>query len=305
MLHSLIFCIRIRRKIIPPETGKSPYYEGQIVLGNQWLDFDLYLDHWTLEEYHHQWHEGIERLKTHDTTCFVTDMGGPEQGIGFWAVYKQGNRVVALKTAIGPDNYIDMIGEKPYTPDTCYNYVRPYEEELTYNTDEPLYPLPLDVFLKGKVGHWTGHTLFSIRFLDPSKPAYRVNNIPVYTGEIVIGSFSEYIRPCLNFWSIADYQRQWRTGIERLKTHDTSCLIVWVDGKNKIRGVESWALYKEGDKVIFQNHVCWSRRAYKKLFKNQPITPDNCYDYIRPRNPNGCAQEWSIPLTDLLASLES
>lgn len=103
-------------------------------------------------------------------------------------------------------------------------------------------------------------------------------------GTISIGDdFSETITMALNFWSIKDYQRQWKEGLERIKTHDRSCLVASV--QNPITSnplINRWTLYKEGSKVFIYNELI-VYDDYPKWIGSKIFTPDNCYEFIKSR----------------------
>jgi hypothetical protein len=45
-------------------------------------------------------------------------------------------------------------------------------------------------------------------------------------GKIFIGDdFCETIIPAIGYWSANDYKKQWQEGLERIRTHDSSCLV--------------------------------------------------------------------------------
>lgn len=60
-----------------PETinGKK-YYRGKITIGDFWESIFMSFDNWTIEEYKQQWKDGLERIKTHDTSCLVVCFAG-------------------------------------------------------------------------------------------------------------------------------------------------------------------------------------------------------------------------------------
>lgn len=103
-------------------------------------------------------------------------------------------------------------------------------------------------------------------------------------GTISIGEdFSETIMLPLDFWSIRDYERQWREGLERIKTYDTSCLVASV--YNPILStplINWWTLYKEGRKVFIYNQLI-AGETYPKWIGSKVFSPDNCYEFIKPR----------------------
>jgi CdiI N-terminal domain len=134
------------------------------------------------------------------------------------------------------------------------------------------------------------------------------NNIPVQCedkqslkGLIKIGDFEETICVHLNPWTRENYEDQWQSGLERLKMHDTSCLVVSVGNPNENAVVEWWRLYRVGNTVFVQNGNL-SKNNYKKIVGKIAFTPETCYSFVPPRKTHtkeGYAiSEWSVPWTE-------
>lgn len=82
-------------------------------------------------------------------------------------------------------------------------------------------------------------------------------------------------------WSLDDYQRQWKEGLDRIKTQDSSCLVVWVSKLDKNPDIYRYVLYKINNKVHIQEMGISGKKDYKMLSKKYgPFTPENCYKYI-------------------------
>lgn len=86
------------------------------------------------------------------------------------------------------------------------------------------------------------------------------------SGTIIINNIHEEFVFVLESWSIKDYERQWREGLERIIKNEKSCLIV--DARNTMTKpvLEIWALYKVGLKVFFMHKIL----TYKVLKKKYP-----------------------------------
>ena len=97
-------------------------------------------------------------------------------------------------------------------------------------------------------------------------------------GEIQIKKFKETFNMPLYFWNMEDYQKQWEEGIERLKTHERSCLVVAMQDPNTAPWANLWVLYKEGDKVYIHNNLLFGER-FTKMLKKQPFNLKTCYDF--------------------------
>lgn len=112
------------------------------------------------------------------------------------------------------------------------------------------------------------------------------NKVVVCKGKIYIGDdFWETIVPALNDWKIEDYERQWKEGLERIKTHDTSCLVACVQHPKKTPPlINLWMLYKENGKIYIQNGLIFAEN-YERIIQDKPFNPNTCYDFIQLRFP--------------------
>ena len=135
-----------------------------------------------------------------------------------------------------------------------------------------------------------------IRVVDLKRRQLRGS--PICKGEIQINKYIESFWMFLDTWKIRDYEQQWKEGLERIKTHDTSCLIASV---NKIKTdpyVNMWVLYKDGKTIYIQEHHLNDIGYGDKDLKGFNI--ENCYSYIYPRAPFKDdafnAQEWKVCL---------
>lgn len=133
------------------------------------------------------------------------------------------------------------------------------------------------------------------------------DNKPFRYGRITIDDFTERVALNNNSWGIEDYKRQWREGIERLKTHDTSCLVTTASDMFRRPSMWIWAMYKENDTVYIQNHILNDRTlaGLDNPVVPQVLTAENYYDFILPRFDEDDSDEkgpleWSVPLEDVL-----
>ncbi|MCL4380208.1 hypothetical protein M1466_01795 [Candidatus Dependentiae bacterium] len=116
----------------------------------------------------------------------------------------------------------------------------------------------------------------------------------------------------IDLWTPAMYEQQWREGIERIKTHDTSCLMLDV----KKRYLDYWMLYKIGDKIHIQEHYLFdvpnqNAMIYTERVGNSIVTPQNCYQFCAPpedrysNEPDEYglrASEWVVPIITMKRS---
>jgi len=93
------------------------------------------LDWWDLDDYQLQWQEGLKRLIDHDRSCLVVTIDNPKlrQFIEWWVLYKIDNKIYVRNSIIISDIYTERIGDKPFTTDTCYDFI-PDRSEL-YDED--------------------------------------------------------------------------------------------------------------------------------------------------------------------------
>ena len=104
------------------------------------------------------------------------------------------------------------------------------------------------------------------------------------------------------FWDISDYEKQWKAGLERIKTHDASVLITAMNDLNKRAQVNWWVLYKEGDKIYIQEQMLIDE-VFEKELHQQPFNKETCYNFIDPRETvteeGHKISDWVIDLSDL------
>jgi len=135
-----------------------------------------------------------------------------------------------------------------------------------------------------------------IRVVDLKRKKLR--GISVCKGEIQIGTFKETFVMPLDSWSVKDYEQQWREGLERIKTHDTSCLVTAIQELKTEPYVDLWILYKDGNMIYIQNHIFDASDYSGKNLTDFNI--QNCYSYLFPRRPfkyDGLnPQEWEVSL---------
>ncbi len=133
-----------------------------------------------------------------------------------------------------------------------------------------------------------------------------IDKQPCYLGEIIIKDFWEILEIPVDYWTLDDYKRQWKEGIERLKTHDQSCLVASVQDPTKAPLINWWPLYKENDTIYIQNHLVVDE-FYEKRIGNNIFTPDSCYQFIPARSlayeDGGRPSEWKVKLDELFEDI--
>ena len=114
-------------------------------------------------------------------------------------------------------------------------------------------------------------------------------------GEITLGDFKEKFIMRVDYWTIKDYKRQWKEGLERILTHNRSCLVTDVQNPRYGPLVEMWGLYKKGNMIYIRNYL-FCGDIYKKRIGDKPFTPETCYDFILNRTKNLWVSEWVVSL---------
>ncbi|MBA3954797.1 hypothetical protein H0X48_05765 [Candidatus Dependentiae bacterium] len=98
---------------------------GQITIGNFKESVPIGLEYWSRNDFERQWKEGLERLQNYDKSCLVTYVQDPKTGpyIDWWPMYKIDNKVYVQNHILFADLYRNRIGDKQFTPDTCYDFI--------------------------------------------------------------------------------------------------------------------------------------------------------------------------------------
>ena len=117
-------------------------------------------------------------------------------------------------------------------------------------------------------------------------------------GLVTIGGFTDKFIMPLNFWSLQDYKQQWVAGIERIKTHDISCLVATVQDLKTRPFIVLWALYKEGDTIVVRNQFVNRVTAHllKLPEKFTHFNAQTCYDFIH--HPRALHDDDGKPITE-------
>jgi CdiI N-terminal domain len=132
-----------------------------------------------------------------------------------------------------------------------------------------------------------------IKIIDRIPKKFNDNKFLSIKGKIEIGDFWEYFYAPLVWWSAEDYERQWEEGLARLKSYDTSCLIISIYNPKITQFVNWWLLYKIDGKVYIRNQMLMNE-VYEKLVGNNNFTKETCYNFIFPRNAKRKVSEWVI-----------
>ena len=102
--------------------------KGQITIGDDIEYFDAPLDWWTIKDYESQWENGLKRLLHNNVSCLVVAINDPHcrKFIEWWPIYKIDNKIHVQNHIIIEDIYAERIGDKPFTLETCYDFIPQY-----------------------------------------------------------------------------------------------------------------------------------------------------------------------------------
>jgi hypothetical protein len=251
-------------------------YDGLLSIGNVEIGIRIFLHHWDLQDYLHQWKEGIERIKTHDTSCLITGFEEAKMIDGercspclSWIVlYKKGNKVIVQELSFYEGLYDEYIGtDVIIDQNNCYNYIPQYNQYYPISDSFPqvFWELHEDKFDKN----------FSINVIDEKLDPHFY--CPAITGSICIGQYKNTFKMNVSLWSVDDYKQQWKKGIARLQKYTSTCLITWV--AKPIDGLSRWLLYKHDNKIIFY-HDHFYGIDYAEKIGGVLLTKENCYNFI-------------------------
>lgn len=120
--------------------------------------------------------------------------------------------------------------------------------------------------------------ILKIEVLD--KKIRKIKNNPFCIGIITIGDFYEKFFISLNTWSLNEYKKQWREGLERIKTHDSSCLVADISIRKRDVFMQIYYLYKIDNKIFVRYQMPYPK-LFKKMSKGLPsFNINTCYQYV-------------------------
>lgn len=127
---------------------------------------------------------------------------------------------------------------------------------------------------------------------------------PFCRGEIIIGNFRESFYIMLDTWSLEQYKQQWKEGLTRIKTHDSSCIVASISTWKKEIYLQIYYLYKVDNKIFVQFQMPYAK-LFKKMSKGlPPFNTQTCYQYVRPlkfKNEEGTELEtWEADLDGIV-----
>ncbi len=143
---------------------------------------------------------------------------------------------------------------------------------------------------------------FSIKFLPDS--CQDIKHGPMEAiGERVLGDSGELFLAELSFWTKAQYEAQWREGLNRIvRNLSPSCLIHTMRNPVTARFIFWWPMWRQDDEIVFQESTIWLKE-HKERFD-----PSNPYGFI-PEYSNMTEEgekvsEWRVSVDDVYTFLE-
>lgn len=111
----------------PEKYEGVPFHVVLLTLGDYEEYIDIPLNYWDIKAYKKQWHEGIERLKTFNTSCLVTAVWrrDPDPLIFIWELYKEQNTIFVHNAMITWEFKKYRPALPPFDSNTCYAYINP------------------------------------------------------------------------------------------------------------------------------------------------------------------------------------
>ena len=135
--------------------------------------------------------------------------------------------------------------------------------------------------------------MFGIRVFPPMQPLDL--DAPQVTAQLEIADARLIFSLDLRYWRVRDYQRQWKSGIDRLVlgAHSSALMTAF-----RGRGGEAhhmWALWRADGRLHVQRHCVLPSEIA------EPFDPLNPYEHVEARIP---VTEEGLPLTEWSVELD-
>lgn len=118
---------------LPINIRRVPYLLGQIAIGDFSETFNIAIQWWKKEDYEYQWCLALKRLKDRDQSCFVAEVSNRKQAhvVNWWLIYKKEGMLYIQNEVLFGEDYRNIIGEKQFTPVTCFDFIGPKQPAFT------------------------------------------------------------------------------------------------------------------------------------------------------------------------------
>lgn len=135
---------------------------------------------------------------------------------------------------------------------------------------------------------------FAIRFLEIGADGGR--------GEIVLDDFQDCFESPFTYWPAAEYERQWRGGLERIVRGEAkSALVTAMYPPESASFVRWWILFRSGNEVVFREHLLLTDHL------DRVFDPGALYDFVPDRVAGGDQEfpisEWTVELASIGSGL--
>lgn len=118
----------------------------------------------------------------------------------------------------------------------------------------------------------------------------------------ILKKFTTELNVAVNFWSEEVYQKHWKDAIDRIKKHDSACLVTSVHSPILSSPfIFWWALYKNKDEVHIYPEIIQGD-DYKQTIGDELFSPENCHDFIGSQEVNddgSIGSKWVVPVGSL------
>ena len=108
------------------------FYVFTLIINNKTeFTFEIPLGSWSIEDYKKQWCDGLSHLKMDESTCIVYDYLKVKKlewpCVQQLDVFKKDNKLQIQRRIFLSDEYINMLKEKEYNAQSCYEFIKPIE----------------------------------------------------------------------------------------------------------------------------------------------------------------------------------
>jgi hypothetical protein len=104
-------------------------------------------------------------------------------------------------------------------------------------------------------------------------------------GDITLDDFQERFVALTTFWKAVDYERHWRTALQRIVDGArSSCLITSLHSPQESHILFWWPMYRVDDQVLVQNGILFLDKL------STPFDPTNPFTYVPPRRAETTAR---------------
>jgi hypothetical protein len=120
---------------------------------------------------------------------------------------------------------------------------------------------------------------FTFKILD--RHPRLTHKVPYTIGQITINDFEEEFVMPIDWWQVADYERQWEESFKYLKDMGKSYFITKIFKPERgFQYIDRWIAHTIDNKIKIQNKVVFNKQTYKKAFNNEKVTLENWYKFI-------------------------